>query len=124
MTVPPAPFMHPVCLSSTDSAWAAQAFVLQVPKAHALSQGATPEASTPFVKQLSARLHAADLDEDAHSVQSSNRCTTSNPVADISTQLHCCRVIIVMRAIALLAQHERPRRAHGGHRAALRATGP
>jgi len=51
-----------------------QAFILQVPQAHALSQGAAPEASTPFVKQLSARLRAAALDEDAQSVQSRSRC--------------------------------------------------
>ena len=45
-----------------------------MPHSHALSQGAAPEASTPFVKQLSARLRAAALDEDAQSVQSRSRC--------------------------------------------------
>ena len=54
-------------------AWDVQAFILQVPKARALSQGATPEASTPFVKQLSARLRAAHRDDDAQSAQSSSR---------------------------------------------------
>jgi len=57
----------------TRCALGMQAFILQVPQAHALSQGAAPEASTPFVKQLSARLRAAALDEDAQSVQSRSR---------------------------------------------------
>ena len=73
--------------SLTPQAWAMQAFILQVPHAHALSQGAAPEASTPFVKQLSARLRAAALDEDAQSVQSRSRravCPCRSPQHRIS----------------------------------------
>ena len=73
--------------------WPAQAFVLQVPRG-VLSQGAAPEANTPFVKQLSARLSAAYHDDDAASVQSSSRCTMNSAnsmarVSDMSLMLRC-----------------------------------
>ena len=70
-----------------------QAFILQVPKAHALSQGATPEGDTPFVKQLSARLRAAALNEDAQSAQSRNRCVMSrlNATSGICMTWHVLR---------------------------------
>ena len=85
-----------------------------MPKAHALSQGAVPEASTPFVKQLSARLHAADLDEDAHSVQSSNRCTTSSKfMADVRSHAICVVVVSSTRCKRVLLV--RSMNGPGGH---------